>query len=298
MTGVWSTTRHELACLRRERLPMTLLVAFAFMVSMSSFIGWLTNTTVSDVWAKATEAGLTTAANPFAQVSPLYYARNTIIYLVLIGALMAIVVGVTSALRDRKARTFDLVLSRPIGVREYLLGKVLGIALWMLAVLAVVFLVTWVSISIITHAPLGLGDTGSLLAFFALAVVLLMAFVTLGMLSGIYASRETTALLIPISLWSVVAFVLPQVGTAANPVSMLNPVSAVLDPGGAFDVLNVWVSPLSITEQFKRASGLILGDPNASGDLALALTVLVVALVLGLVALFSTRRDRIRGELS
>ena len=65
------------------------------------------------VWQKTVQAGLTQAPNPFAYVSPLYYARNTVIYLVLIGALMAIVVGVTSAMRDRKARTLDLVLSRP-----------------------------------------------------------------------------------------------------------------------------------------------------------------------------------------
>lgn len=297
MLGVWSAARHEVTCLRRERLPMVLLIAFVFMVSMSGLIGWLTNTTVSDVWVKTTEAGLTSAPNPFADVSPLYYARNTIIYLVLVGALMAVVVGVVSGIRDRKARTTDLVLSRPIGVQGYLVGKLLGIALWMAAVIGVVFVATWISIAVITRAPLTVGDSGRLLAFFAVAVVLLMAFVTLGLLSGIYATRETTALLVPISLWSVVAFVLPQIGTAANPVSMLNPVPAVVDPGGAFDVLNAWVSPLSITEQFKRASGQILGDPNATGDLTVALTIVFGALVLGVIALLATRRDRIRGAL-
>lgn len=297
MTGLTATARHELVTLRRERLPMVLLAIFVVMVSVSGLIGWMTNSTVSSVWVTSTQEGLTTAPNPFADVTPLYYARNTVIYLVLIGALMAIVVGVGSALRDRKARTVDLVLSRPITVRAHLLGKLAGIGVWLSLVLAGVAVISWVSISVITHAPLAWGDTLRLGAFYALAGVLLMVFVTLGMLSGIYGARETTALLVPISLWSIAAFVLPQIGTSANPVSLLNPVPAVLVPGGAFDALNAAVHPLSVTEQFKEASGQILSDPAATGSLPTALLVIAASLGAGVVALLLTRRDRIRGAL-
>lgn len=297
MTGLAATARHEFLTLRRERLPLVLLIVFVVMVSVSSLIGWLTNTTVSGVWEKTTQAGLTNAPNPFAEVSPLYYARNTVIYLVLIGALMAIVVGVASTMRDRKARTVDLVLSRPINATTYLLGKLAGIATWLVAVLLAVATISWASISLITSGPLGLGDTARLLGFYAVALALLLAFVTLGMLSGIYAARETTALLIPISLWSIAAFVLPQIGTSANPVSLLNPVPSVAVPGGAFDALNAVLSPLSVTEQFKTASGLILGNSEVAGNLPRAVSVIVLALVLGSVALLATRRDRLRGAL-
>ena len=44
-------------------------------------------------------------------MSPLYYARNAVIYVLLIGSLMAIVLGVQATVRDRKASTVDLVLS-------------------------------------------------------------------------------------------------------------------------------------------------------------------------------------------
>ena len=297
MNGLAATARHEFLALRRERLPLVLLIVFVVMVSVSSLIGWLTNTTVSGVWEKTTQAGLTNAANPFAEVSPLYYARNTVIYLVLIGALMAIVVGVASTMRDRKARTVDLVLSRPINATTYLLGKLAGIGVWLVAVLLAVATISWASISLITSGPLGLGDTARLLGFYAVALVLLLAFVTLGMLSGIYAARETTALLIPISLWSIAAFVLPQIGTSANPVSLLNPVPSVAVPGGAFDALNSILSPLSVTEQFKTASGLILGNSEVAGNLPRAVSVIVLALVLGSIALLTTRRDRLRGAL-
>ena len=127
--------------------------------------------------------------------------------------------------------------------------------------------------------------------------MLLLAFVALGMLSGIYTSRETTALLVPISIWSVVAFVLPQIGTSANPVSLLNPVPSVIVPGGAFDTLNTVLSPLSVTEEFKTASGLILGNPEVTGSLPLSLFVIVLAFTVGAIVLLATNRDRIRGAL-
>ena len=298
MNAVLTTARQEVLTLRRERLPMVLLAVFIFMVSVSSFIGWLTNSTVSSVWARTRDAGLTTAANPFAHVSPLYYARNTVIYLVLIGALMSIVVGVTSTLRDRKARTVDLVLSRPIGVREYVLGKLAGIGAWLAAVLAGVGIISWLSIAVIVRSPLDVTDTLRLLAFYLIAWVLLLAFVALGMLSGIYSRRETTALLVPISLWSIVAFVLPQIGTSANPVSLLNPVPTVVQPGGAFDALNAVLHPLSVTEQFKVASGLVMADPETAGSLGISLLAITVAVVAGVIALSLTHRDRIRGALN
>lgn len=297
MSGILVTARQELLSLRRERLPLVLLVVFVLMVSASSLIGWLTNTTVSSVWQQTVQDGLTTAPNPFAQVSPLFYARNTVIYLVLIGALMSIVVGVTSAMRDRKARTVDLVLSRPVGVPAYLAGKLLGIAAWLGLILLAVALITWAGISVIMHAPLGPTDSARLVAFFVMALPLLLAFVTLGLLSGIHASRETTALLVPISIWSLVAFILPQIGTSANPVSLLNPVPAVLVPGGAFDTLNMVLGPLSITEQFKTASGVILNDPLVTGGMPLALVVIALAVVAGIIASLATSRDRIRGAL-
>lgn len=297
MNAVVATARHELISLRRERLPLVLLVVFVLMVSVSSLIGWLTTTTVSSVWEKTTQAGLTNAPNPFANVSGLYFARNTVIYLVLIGALMAIVVGVTSAMRDRKARTLDMVFSRPLTVRSYLLGKVLGVTVWFALVLVSVGIISWGSISAISGSPLGVADTARLIAFYAIALLLLLSFVMLGMASGIYSSRETTALLVPISIWSVAAFVLPQIGTSANPVSLLNPVPAVKIPGGAFDTLNALLSPLSVTEQFKTASGLLLGDTEVVGSLPFSLSVIVVAVGIGALVLATVKRDLIRGAL-
>lgn len=291
------TARQEIRSLRREKLAQSLLVIFVAMVSLSSFIGWLTNKNVTGIYRKVKDQGLTSAANPFAHVSALYYLRNTVIYLVLIGALLAIVLGVASVIRDRKAHTVDLILVRPIHARSYLLGKLIGIGVWLTLILGLVTLISWTSIAHIIGRPLTGADTTRLVLYFAMSLIFLLGFVLLGMICALYTARETSALLLPIAIWSVITFVLPQLGTADHPVSLLNPVPAIANQGGAFSTLNSIFSPFSITEQFKKVSSWILGNTDFVGSPTVSLTVLTVVLLLGTFILLTTKRDRLRREL-
>ncbi|MGV8966821.1 MAG: ABC transporter permease [Cellulomonas sp.] len=297
MTGFVTTVRHELLSSRRERLPQVLLVVFLAMVSVSAGIGWITNHTVTGVWEKTRAAGLTTAPNPFTDVSALYYARNTVIYIVMIGSLLAIVLGVSSVLRGRASRTVDLILSRPISTRTYLAARLTGMATWLAVVVAVAGVISWISLTIIARQPLAWADSARLVGFFALAWAFVVAFVLLGMVSALYSRRETTALLVPIVVWSVVTFVLPQLGTAAHPVALLNPVPAIANQGGSFPLIQSIVGPLSISEQFKTASGILLRDDQITGNLIASLLWILAAITVGIAVLLATRRDQVRKDL-
>jgi ABC-2 type transport system permease protein len=294
MAGFAATARHELRSAHRERLPQVLLVVFLGMVAASSLIGWLTHRTVTQVWDQTRADGLTSAPNPFGQVSPLYYAANVVIYVLLIGALLAIALGVTSAMRGRASGTLDLVLSRPVDTRSYLAGKLAGTAGWLGLVLLVAAVVNWASIGGIVGSVLGVEETVRLAGFYAVAWLFLLTFLILGLLSGIHSRRETTALLVPIAAWSVLAFVLPQLGTAARPVSLLNPIPLPATEGGAFSAIQTFFGPLSLTEQFKTLSGSVLGNDRVHGSATVALASLVLALLVAGAVLLSTPRPRLR----
>jgi ABC-2 type transport system permease protein len=294
-----ATVRQELLCAKRERLPQVLLAIFLAMVAVSCFIGWATNHTVTNVYNEAVRQGITTAQNPFTGVSRLFYARNTVIYIVLIGALLAIVLGVQAALRDRKAKVNDLLLSRPVSTPVYLGAKLTGLCLWLLAILAVSAFINWLSISAIISHALSLQDSVRLLLFYAVAWLFLVPFVTLGLLSGLYARRETSALLIPIVIWSVLTFVIPQLGTAEHPVSLLNPVPAQIVSHGFFFQVNQTVfGPLSLTEHFKHVSGVILQDSQVRGSSLKSQLVVGSFAVVSVAALLGTKRTRLRNELN
>ncbi len=292
------SARYEMLNTRRVRTAHLLLIVFIGMVIASSVIGWVTNQTVTGVYEKVVADGLTTAPNPFTGVTPLYYARNAVIYVLLIGSLMAIVLGVQATLRDRKASTVDLVLSRPVGSPARLLGQLAGLGVVLAAAIGISFSVSWIIISIINGAALGWADTGRVVAFGLLSWVLLTTFALLGMLTGLRSKQETTALLVPFVIWSALAFVLPQIGTAARPVSLLNPVPALSSTGGYFDIVSTITSPLSLTEQFKRASSIILQDTSVSGDPTSSIVILSAFLVVMTVAVVATPRIRMRSGLN
>jgi ABC-2 type transport system permease protein len=288
---------HEMLNTRRARTAHLLLIVFVGMVIASSVIGWVTNQTVTGVYEKVVADGLTTAPNPFAGVTPLYYARNAVIYVLLIGSLMAIVLGAQATLRDRKAATVDLVLSRPVGSSARLLGQLAGLGVVLAALIGISFSVSWIIIGIINGAPLGWADTGRVILFGLLSWVLLTTFALLGMLTGLRSKQETTALLVPFVIWSAVAFVLPQLGTAARPVSLLNPVPALGSTGGYFDIVSTITGPLSLTEQFKRASSIILQDTTVTGDATSSILILLAFLAVMTVIVVATPRSRLRSGL-
>ncbi len=298
MSGFNASFRHELVCTRRARVPQLLLFVFLGMVSVSAFIGWSARSAVTAVYDRISAAGLTSAPNPFAGSSPLYYAHNSVIYVVLIGALMAIVLGVQATLRDRKAATFTLILSRPVGSVGRLLGQLSALSVVIAVVLAISTVISWASIGIITGGILGLDPTLRLAAFAVLSWLLLTGFALLGMLTGSYSKKETTALLVPFIAWSVIAFVLPQLGTAARPVALLNPVPAIPPPsGGIFDTVNSFVGPFAVTEQFKHAAGVVLQDGAVTGSPVLAISLLIAFVALLTVLVAATPRQRLRSPL-
>lgn len=298
MNGFVASFQHELLCTRRARVPQLLLLVFLGMVSISSFIGWSARSTVTAVYQQITAAGLTKAPNPFNGTSPLYYAHNSVIYVVLIGALMAIVLGVQATIRDRKATMHALVLSRPISSSARLLGQFAALSTVIAGVIAISTLISWASIGFITGGVLSADATLRLSGFAVLSWVLLSGFASLGMLSGTVCNKETTALLAPFVAWSVIAFVLPQLGTAARPVALLNPVPAIAPPGGGlFHVINLFTGPLAVTEQFKHAAGILLQDSAVTGSPfgAIVILALFVLILTGIVA--ATPRARMRSSL-
>lgn len=297
MGSLGTVIRYEILSATRDRLPRTLLIVFLGMIAASSIIGWLTNQTVTAVYNQVLHDGLTSAPNPFTGVSPLRYMSNTVIYMVLIGALLASVAGVQASLRDRKMNTSDLVLSRPVSTVGYLAGKLIGQGAWLAIVLVVAAITNWISISAITGSVLSAANAAQIVLFYATSWVFLMGFVSVGMISGLRSKSEATALLVPILLWAVLIFVIPQLGTAAHPVSLLNPVATPPSQGGFFQLMNAALGPLAIGEQFKTASSFLLDASPSMTSAGLSFAVIIVFAVATVAALLLTPRTVLRSTL-
>lgn len=299
MNGFTASIRHEFLCTVRARMSQLLLAVFIGMVAISVIIGWAGRSTVGAVYRQIAAQGLTRAPNPFAGIPALYYAHNAVIYVVLIGALLAILLGVEATVRDRKAATSVLVLSRPVGRAGRLLGQFAALSGVLAVALAFGTVISWAGIGMITGGVLGQDATLRLAAFWLVSSVFLASFALIGMLAGIHCNKETTALLAPFIAWSVITFVLPQLGTAARPVALLNPVPALPPtPGAAASAINAFVGPLSITEQFKTVAGVLLRNPSTTGSVIEGIVVLGVFLVVLATLILLTPRQRLRSSLN
>lgn len=290
---------QELRLARTNRLAMLLLAIFVGMVLLSGFIGWATHQTVTDVYNETVREGATSAPNPFSSQEPLELMKNTVIYVVLIGTLLAIVLGVQSGLADRKAGVIDMIFSRQLRGRQYVIGKLLGMQFLMAMIIACAGAISWAAILLISGRALDTAEALSLAGFLMLAWLFLLPFNCIGLACGSVGRRESGALLAPMLAWVILTFVMPQLGTAEHPVALLNPVAAQpTAPGSFFDINRTVLKPLSLTERFKDLSSSLLHLGGGGASPWLDLFMLAAAGLLGcLTALYMVKRDALRRPL-
>ena len=255
--------KHEMRSSLRSKSPQLVVAVFLILTSISSIIGWLTVRNVTKIYNDIVSQNLTTAPNPFANVPPLYYMRDSVIYVVLIGSLMAIILGAQASLRDRKSNVDVLIQTRNVNLVHRILGQLSAISLIITILETVALLTSYISIWVIQGVPLNISAMLLLLGYGTISVLLMVAVAVMGFAFGTFSKSEESSLLYPIVAWAVVTFTIPQIITSTHPVALLNPTPAVSTGMGlAQNVINV-ISPLALMENFKAIANALLGIDNS-----------------------------------
>ncbi len=270
-SAVGVIVKNEWRALLREKTFLLLLGIFLTMTFFSVYIGWSTRTTTNAIYhASVSYLGAHGVANvipnPLDGISPLLVFDNMLIYILLIGALLAIVIGHRSFIRERASGVLPLTFVRPVGKARYAFAKLLGIFSALLGVVFVTYIVSALSALFIPTLHLSGSEFLYLLGFYIASFVYLAIFAALGLLFAIVSRNESTALFIPILLWVAVVFIVPELTTGQNPVALLNPVTlanALPDQGPFFAFMGKVFGPISIG-QFYTRSALDLLRSNAT----------------------------------
>ena len=130
-----------------------------------------------------------------------------------------------------------------------------------------------------------------LIGFYGASMLYMLAFALLAGVCALRFRTESMALLVPVAIWLVLTFVLPQVTANISPLAALNPLSATaaLPSGPFFAATDTFLGPLSLAEAYRSLSAELLQLspdylPRRSISAALATMIVVnVALVAGLV---------------
>lgn len=302
MIGV--IARQQLLSLRRQGVFLVLLATLLVMTGLAGVIGWSSHQTIVRVYGVATNLlaaeGKPAPPNPFDLKPTLSLLSNMAIYIPLIGALLALVVGHLSMADDDSTGLGRLIFSRPVPRAQYVAGKAIAAAAALAVAMAACSLVSALSLLIVNQAAPTIGELGRLALFYGLSWLYLLGFALLGMVTVLITPRRSLALLAAMGVWLVLTFALPQFTSGLHPVASLNPIVDPVSTSQPFFRVTANARPISLTEQYKHAAGQILATAPATsnGDTARRLVPLVLSVVgLGAAAAqLVQRHDYARGS--
>lgn len=289
---------QQVRALRRQRTFVALLALFVAMSALAGLLGWSSTRTISRVYAQAAillqSEGKPVPPNPIGSKPPLALLSNLTIYVPLVGALLALVLGHLSLADDRAGGLGRLLFSRQLSRRDYVLGKAAGAGALLAGAVGASLAVSVLSLAVANGSLPTPADLGRLVVFSGLCLLYLLAFAVVGMLTVLLVRRRSLALLTAMGVWLVVTFAVPQFTSGLRPTASLNPVTQPASTSTAFFRATAYARPLSLSEQFKQLSADVLqtGAAEPAATAAARAVPLAGALVLALAATAAAVRRR------
>ena len=300
MSATVVIARQHLRALSRSHTFVLMLGVLLLMTAVSGLIGWSSHATIIRVYDETVRtlaaAGKSAPPNPFASKPRLSLLDNMIIYVPLIGALLAIVIGHMSVTADRQAGVTRVIFSRPVQRSSYFWGKLAGSAFAGAVIMAACLILSVLSLTLINGGLPNASEFLRLTLFYALSGLYLLLFVLVGMVAALLTRSQSMALFAAVAVWVLVTFATPQFTSGLRPVASLNPVT---DPTtvsrSAFFRATSKAKPIAVNEQYKALSTRILtegsGARPAKSAAQLAPIAFFVLLLGGWANLLVQRRD-------
>lgn len=262
---IFIIAKNEINVLFREKTFILLLSIFILMTVAASLIGLSARSTIQNVYTETVnQLQLAHASqiplNPFLNISTLSVLKNMIIYIMLIGALTAIVVGFNSFIRERKSGVLKLIHTKDLDRKQYILGKLLGISLSICILILFSLILNIFELYLLNHFTLTFNEIFKLFLFYLISLVYLLIFSFLGLYFAVKSNTESKALLMPVIIWSIITFMLPQITSGTSPIASLNPVTiqASIPSTTLFEFTHSFIKPFSISETYKNISSHLL----------------------------------------
>ncbi|MHB8651558.1 MAG: ABC transporter permease [Minisyncoccota bacterium] len=257
----------EIRALFREKTMYSITGVFFLMTAASSFIGWSTFTTADAVYRASVvylhSRGVSAVPqNPLHTVPVLASFDNLIIYILLIGALLAVIIGHRSFMRERRSGILQVLFTRPVPKRSFVLGKIFGLGLVLFSIMSTTAVISIATSFFLPLQHIAVGDMGHVLLFFLFSFLYMLLFALCGLFFAIVSKSESLALFIPLCIWVGITFVLPELATGLTPTALLNPVTILQLPPltGFFGIAQHILFPISLGWHYTTISGELLGS--------------------------------------
>lgn len=256
-----AVARQQLVSFTRQRMLTVTLAVLSGFAALAGILGWASHRTIIGVYDESVKLvatrGQPAPPNPFLLKPTLSMLSNEMIYITMIGALVAIVIGHLAVADDDNSGVGRLVFTRPISRTTYTAGKTAAIGTLLAIGVAASYLISISSLTIVDRFPT-VNDLVRLAGFYLLAWLYLMVFALVGAVTVLITRKRSLGLLAAIGVWLTLTFALPQFTSGLRPSQSLNPIVDPVSTNQTLFRITSHARPYSIAEQFKEAAGHIL----------------------------------------
>ncbi len=296
---IMTIAAHQLVALHRRRILAVLVGSFVGVTVLAGILGWASHQTIIGVYDESVKLlaprGLGAPPNPFLLKPVLSLLSNMVIYVTMIGALVAVVLGHHTVAEDDTTGVGRLVFSRRLSRPRYVVGKIVASGLVLGISMVACAIVSLGALVLVNRVFPSIGDVGRLALFFGFSWVYLMVFALVGMVALLMTGRRSLGLLSAMGVWLVVTFAVPQFTSGLRPSQSLNPIVDPVSTSQTFFRLTRRARPFSIAEQFKETSARMLRTAPSEpvGDTIIRVLPIAVAFVVlcALTVLLVQRHD-------
>lgn len=235
MFKLLTVAKKEYTDALKNKVFLTFLLFLVGLTVISIYIGSLDFQSKVAVYQKAYQQLLQSGQSASNLAKPEFYPlqllRGSIEYLEIIGAVLAIALGYLSIAKEKGNNTLQLILTRPVSRNMFFLGKLLGNALLLLCVSAVIFICIYFIVTFIGGVQLSTTETVKILSSFLFSFIYLSVFFALSATLALLLRSLPNALILAFVLWILFVLIVPQIGDTMDTDNQV--------PGGFFNAIHV-----------------------------------------------------------
>ncbi|HEY5587221.1 MAG TPA: ABC transporter permease subunit [Ruminiclostridium sp.] len=229
MNATWNIARKEITDALRNKLFLTILGMLLTLTVVSVVLGaYQVRMTVDNYNNSINFLKSLGKADlpPMPNLNPISASKGFVNYIGMLGALLAMILGNSAIVKERRSGTLKLILSRRVFRDTLLNGKLLGNLTLLAGITLLSGVITFISVFAIGKVVLSGGDVVRMGLFFLMSFLYMTFFLVLGITLAVMVGNGNKALLLTVIIWLVLAFVFPQIGETMDMDNQL--------PGGFF----------------------------------------------------------------
>jgi ABC-2 type transport system permease protein len=272
MKAVVTIAHKEVRAAFRNRMFVTIMALFLALSALSVYIGSSTKRAemrLYDETVKTLTSQGVTALPSVPEIHTLTILGNLTEYIVIVGAILAVILGYDTLTKEKGSGGLALILSRPVYRDALLSGKLLGNMSIIAALLIGAFVFSLVLLVIVGGLLPTVGDVVRLLTVVMLAFFYMLIFFTFSMLLSIHMRNSASVFLVSLVLWMTVSFVIPEMAqTQMANSAVVNSVSGVANEIPQDTAVSRTIDFFSPAWHLRTIGGELLEVAPGSADLS------------------------------